>query len=87
MAEIKEPKNMSDEELLEIVGRPPVVLQPAEHASAILRQRAFDSLIKSINKNSSSSDNLSKRIFWLTLIVTIATVVWVAISIYQFIKQ
>jgi len=83
----KEPYDQEDKELLEIIGRPTVVPNVALQANAKFLRKSFDKLTESINKNSTSSDKLSKRILWLTFIITIATVLGVALSIYQFIKQ
>lgn len=48
---------------------------------------SIEHLRQSINTNSESSEKLSKRVFWLNVIITIATVIGTSIAFASYFKK
>jgi hypothetical protein len=80
-------KGMTDEELFDEMGKAISPNTYADRANVLLRKRLFDKLTETINKNSLSSDRLSKRMLHLTYVVTFATIAGVVISIIELCKH
>ena len=57
---------------------------PYEKAKAEFLLSCTEDLIKSINENSSSSHVLAKKIFWLNVILTSATIIGTIIVVLTF---
>lgn len=76
---------MSHEELiaytLYVEGKPKV-----ETEVALRNIAALNAVAEKIDNATSASNNLSSKIFWLNLILTVATVVMAAIEIIKFLK-
>ncbi len=50
-------------------------------------EKSLNKLESSQNKNSESSDKLSRRVFWLNAVLAVATVVYAVVSVLTFLHS
>jgi len=48
-------------------------------------ESALKSLESSMNKNAASSESLARKVFWLNVVLTIATAIGTSLALYQFV--
>ncbi len=46
-------------------------------------EKALSSLEASMNSNAKSSDNLATKVYWLNLVLAVATVIGTLLAVYQ----
>jgi hypothetical protein len=83
MSIAQELREKSDDSLIEMLN---VATTHGEQARVILTERMLTRLIDSLNKNANSGNKLAGRVYCLTLLITIATVVYAAATVYQIFK-
>lgn len=66
-------KNKSEDELIDLINHGTT---HGDKINAILNRRMIDKLVNSLNTNAKSSNDLSKRIFWLNFVIMVATIVY-----------
>ena len=81
----KELNDMSEEKLFDTIGGANDLY--SKKASAVLFKKYVNNLLDALNKNSNSSNKLSKRVLFLNFIMTIAAIIGVWIGYLQFIKH
>ena len=50
-------------------------------------EKAISNLTEKMSENSRSQDNVAKKVFWLNVVLTTATVAGVVISLLKFMKE
>jgi len=82
-----QPRETDKDKLIDIIGQSHGTYStspPYERAKAELFVLCTEDLIKSIDNNSKTSHSLARKVFWLNIVLTSATVIGAVIAALNF---